>query len=160
MLDHIFLTVSDLNRSIAFYEAVLPVVGIVARHDYDGRQGPPAHPDLKGFGAGGRVFFWLRQGTPAPQAVHVGFVAHSEAEVRAVHSAALAAGAKEIHHLALSCTMIPDTMPRSCKTLMGTAWSSFSRAGSMPTDYPRGRAGRYNPAALDMLTRKRLRSRR
>lgn len=95
MLDHIFLTVSDLPRSVAFYEAVLPTLGIVARHDFDGRDGPPGHPDLKGFGADGRVFFWLRPGAPAPQAVHVGFVARSETEVRAAHAAALAAGATE-----------------------------------------------------------------
>ncbi len=94
MLDHIFLTVSDLARSIAFYEAVLPKLGITVRHDYDGAGG---HPDLKGFGANGRIFFWLRQGIPAPDAVHAGFVAHSEAEVRAAHAAALAAGAKELH---------------------------------------------------------------
>ena len=37
------------------------------------------------------------QAIPAPQAVHVGFVAHSEAEVRAAHIAALAAGSNEIH---------------------------------------------------------------
>jgi catechol 2,3-dioxygenase-like lactoylglutathione lyase family enzyme len=76
---------------------VLPKVGIVVRHDYDGKDGPPGHPDLKGFGANGRIFFWLRSGTPAPDAVHVGFVAHSEAEVRAAHAAARAAGAPEIH---------------------------------------------------------------
>jgi len=93
MFDHIFLTVSDLDRSIAFYEAVLPVLGIDRRHDYDGKDGPPGHPDLKGFGAEGRVFFWLRQGSPSPDAVHVGFVARSEAEVRSVYDAALAAGA-------------------------------------------------------------------
>lgn len=97
MLDHIFLTVGDLDRSVAFYEAVLPHLGIGVRHDYDGKDGPPGHPDLKGFGAGGRVFFWLRQGMPAPGALHVGFVALSKAEVNAAHAAALAAGAKEIH---------------------------------------------------------------
>ncbi len=94
MLDHIFLTVRDTARSVAFYAAVLPLVGISIRHDYDGQDG---HPDLKGFGADGRMFFWLRQGTPAPDAVHVGFVAKSEAQVRAAHAAALAAGAAEIH---------------------------------------------------------------
>lgn len=96
MLDHIFLTVSDLSCSVAFYSAVLPVLGIGARHDYDGKDGPEGHPDLKGFGAGGRIFFWLRQGTPSPGAVHVGFVASSEAEVRMAHAAAIAAGAGAI----------------------------------------------------------------
>ncbi|CAD5268990.1 MULTISPECIES: VOC family protein [Halomonadaceae] len=97
MLDHIFLTVSDTERSIAFYERVLPLLGITNRHDFDGHDGPPGHPDLKGFGAKGRVFFWLRQGEAAPGAVHVGFVAVSEEEVNAAHAEAMAAGATEIH---------------------------------------------------------------
>ncbi|GFE76982.1 VOC family protein [Novosphingobium sp. TCA1] len=97
MLDHIFLTVSDTDRSIAFYEKVLPVLGITARGDYDGKDGPPGHPDLKGFGAKGRMFFWLRQGVAAPGAVHVGLVADSEAMVDEAHAAAIAAGASQIH---------------------------------------------------------------
>lgn len=97
MLDHIFLTVSDTERSIAFYERVLPLLGITNRHDFDGNDGPPGHPDLKGFGAKGRVFFWLRQGEAAPGAVHVGFVAECEEEVNAAYAEAMAAGATEIH---------------------------------------------------------------
>lgn len=97
MLDHLFLTVSDTKRSIAFYARVLPIVGIVNRLDYDGQDGPTGHPDLKGFGAQGRVFFWLRQGTTVPDAVHVGFVADSEDIVNAAYAEALAAGAIPIH---------------------------------------------------------------
>ncbi|MCQ8239890.1 VOC family protein [Rhizosaccharibacter radicis] len=97
MLDHIFLTVSDTDRSIAFYERVLPVLGITARGDYVGKDGPPGHPDLKGFGAKGRMFFWLRQGEAAPGAVHVGLVAGSEAMVDEAYAAAIAAGASQIH---------------------------------------------------------------
>ncbi|MNM52005.1 Glyoxalase/Bleomycin resistance protein/Dioxygenase superfamily protein [compost metagenome] len=97
MLDHVFLTVLDPARSIAFYSAALAPLGITTRLDYDGRQGPPGHPDLKGFGANGRVFFWLRQGVAAPGAAHVGFVASSEAMVNAAHAAAMQAGAIEIH---------------------------------------------------------------
>jgi catechol 2,3-dioxygenase-like lactoylglutathione lyase family enzyme len=97
MLDHIFLTVSNADRSIAFYEKVLPVLGITARGDYEGQDGPPGHPDLKGFGAGGRMFFWLRQGEAAPGAVHVGLVANSEAMVDEAHATAMAAGATSIH---------------------------------------------------------------
>jgi catechol 2,3-dioxygenase-like lactoylglutathione lyase family enzyme len=89
MLDHIFLSVSDIARSIAFYEAALVPLGITARLDYDGRDGPPGHPDLKGFGANGRMFFWLRKGVVEARALHVGFVAHSKAEVEAAYAAAL-----------------------------------------------------------------------
>jgi catechol 2,3-dioxygenase-like lactoylglutathione lyase family enzyme len=95
MLDHIFLTVADLERSIAFYEKTLAPLGIEHAIDYDGKDGPEGHPDLKGFGRDNRVFFWLRKGSPAPQAVHVGFVARSQTEVRAFYKAALAAGASD-----------------------------------------------------------------
>ena len=97
MLDHIFLTVNHTDRAIAFYERMLPILGITQRHDYDGQDGPAGHLDLKGFGANGRMFFWLRQGVAAPGAVHVGFVADSEEMVRSAHAEALAAGATEIH---------------------------------------------------------------
>ena len=95
MLDHIFLTVADLERSIAFYEKTLAPLGIEHAIDYDGKDGPEGHPDLKGFGRDNRVFFWLRKGSPEPQAVHVGFVARSETEVHAFHRAAMAAGASD-----------------------------------------------------------------
>ena len=36
MLDHVFITVKDLDRSIAFYETALKPLGIVYALDYDG----------------------------------------------------------------------------------------------------------------------------
>ena len=95
MLDHIFLSVSDLDRSIAFYTAALAPLGITTRLDYDGKDGPPGHPDLKGFGARGRMIFWLRHGTVDSRAVHVGFVADSTTQVDTAYAAALAAGATD-----------------------------------------------------------------
>jgi catechol 2,3-dioxygenase-like lactoylglutathione lyase family enzyme len=95
MLDHVFLAVSDVPRSIAFYTAALAPLGIVNRLDYDGRDGPPGHPDLYGFGAHGCVFFWLRPGEVAVPATHVGFVADSTAAVDAAYGAAMAAGAAD-----------------------------------------------------------------
>jgi len=95
MLDHLFLSVSDIERSIRFYEAVLAPLGITARLDYDGKDGPSGHPDLKGFGANGRMFFWLREGVVGGNAVHVGFVANSKAEVEAAYAAAIENGAIE-----------------------------------------------------------------
>jgi catechol 2,3-dioxygenase-like lactoylglutathione lyase family enzyme len=95
VLDHIFLTVSDVDRSIGFYTAALTPLGITIRVDYDGKDGPPGHPDLYGFGANGRIFFWLRQGEADSRATHVGFVADSEAEVEATYAAAIEAGATD-----------------------------------------------------------------
>ena len=92
LLDHVFLTFKDLDRSITFYGAALKPLGIVHALDYDGKYGPEGHPDLKGFGRDGRVFFWLRHGDADPRAVHIGFVAKSEVEVNAFYKAAMAAG--------------------------------------------------------------------
>ncbi len=95
MLDHVFLTVSDINRSIAFYEAALAPLGITQRFDYDGRNGPPGHPDLKGFGANGRFYLWLREGVADSRATHIGFLASSRQQVEAAYAAAIAAGATD-----------------------------------------------------------------
>ena len=66
MIDHIILTVSDFERSVAFYAKALKP----------------------------RAFFWLKEGKPDPQAVHVGFVAKEHAEVDAFFKAAVDAGGK------------------------------------------------------------------
>jgi len=95
MLDHVFISVSDLDRSIAFYTAALTPLGITQRVDYDGKDGPPGHPDLKGFGKNNRIFFWLRPGIVQGGAEHVGFVANSRAEVDAAYAAAIAGGATD-----------------------------------------------------------------
>jgi catechol 2,3-dioxygenase-like lactoylglutathione lyase family enzyme len=95
MLDHVFLTVSEVERSISFYAAALAPLGITRLFDFDGRDGPPGHPDLKGFGANGRIFLWLREGTADSRAVHVGFVANDRGEVNAAYAAAIAAGATD-----------------------------------------------------------------
>jgi catechol 2,3-dioxygenase-like lactoylglutathione lyase family enzyme len=97
MLDHVFISVSDIDRSIAFYEKALAPLGIAHALDYDGRRGPAGHPDLKGFGASGRVFFWLREGTVEGRAAHVGFIANDRRAVDAAFAAAMAANATEIH---------------------------------------------------------------
>jgi catechol 2,3-dioxygenase-like lactoylglutathione lyase family enzyme len=97
MLDHVFISVSDIDRSIAFYEKALAPLSVVHVLDYDGSQGPAGHPDLKGFGARGRVFFWLRQGTVDGRAAHVGFIADGKEAVDAAFAAAMAAQATAIH---------------------------------------------------------------
>src|ERR1700730_12481224 len=77
MIDHVILTVSDFKRSVAFYAKALKPLGITTFIDYEGKDG---HPDLKGFGDGKRHFFWLKEGKPDPQAVHVGFVAKDQVQ--------------------------------------------------------------------------------
>jgi len=66
MLDHMILTVSDIKRSLAFYEAALKPLHIKFFMPYKGTDG---HPDLWGFGDGKRAFFWIKQGKPDPAAI-------------------------------------------------------------------------------------------
>src|ERR1700680_1368570 len=75
MLDHMILTVSDIRRSLAFYEAALKPLHIKFFMPYKGRDG---HPDLWGLGDGKKAFFWIKQGKPDPAAIHWGFVAENE----------------------------------------------------------------------------------
>jgi catechol 2,3-dioxygenase-like lactoylglutathione lyase family enzyme len=95
MLDHVILTVSDVDRSIDFYTATLAPLGITIRADYDGKDGPPGHPDLKGFGKDGRMIFWIRSGEVGDPLMRIGFVADGEAQVDAAYAAAMAAGATD-----------------------------------------------------------------
>jgi catechol 2,3-dioxygenase-like lactoylglutathione lyase family enzyme len=92
MLDHIILTVSNVERSLAFYEVALKPVKIRFFLPYKGENG---HPDLWGFGYGERACFWLKQGTPDPRSIHRGFRAKSNAQVDDFYQAAMAAGATD-----------------------------------------------------------------
>ena len=56
MLDHMILTVSDVERSLAFYETALKPLNIKFFLPY---KGEGDHPDLWGFGDGKRAFFWI-----------------------------------------------------------------------------------------------------
>ena len=89
MLDHVILTVSDFARSVPFYQQALKPLGFTDFVEFKGQDG---HPDLMGFGAGGRFFLWLKEGRADPEAVHVGLEAESQAKVDAFFAAALAAG--------------------------------------------------------------------
>ena len=91
MLDHVILTVADFRRSVPFYRQALASLGITDFLDFPGENG---HPHLVGFGIGGRFIFWLKEGEPRPDAVHVGFAAASQAKVKEFFDAALAAGGR------------------------------------------------------------------
>jgi catechol 2,3-dioxygenase-like lactoylglutathione lyase family enzyme len=92
MLDHLVLTVSNLEQSLAFYDQALAPLGITNYVNYDAREG---HADLKGYGHQRKAYFWLKVGTPHPEAVHVGFVAQNREAVDAFYAAALQAGGRD-----------------------------------------------------------------
>ena len=82
MIDHTGYSVTDLARSIAFYEKALAPLGYVLIMQ---------HGQFAGFGVGGKPDFWIGAGTPHDK-IHVAFRAAGHAQVRAFYAAALAAG--------------------------------------------------------------------
>jgi hypothetical protein len=70
MLDHMILAVSNVERSLAFYEEALKPLNIKFFVPYKGEGN---HPDLWGFGDGKRAYFWIKQGKPDPASIHWGF---------------------------------------------------------------------------------------
>jgi catechol 2,3-dioxygenase-like lactoylglutathione lyase family enzyme len=102
MIDHVYLSVSDVTRSLAFYAAALRPLGWRELGRYDSAAGPAGIPDLYGLGddayGGGEApgsSIWLRQRQPGETGLYVGFVAASRAAVDAAHAAALAAGGQD-----------------------------------------------------------------
>jgi catechol 2,3-dioxygenase-like lactoylglutathione lyase family enzyme len=99
MLDHVGFSVSNYERSKAFYEKALAPLGLKLLME--------PMPGIGGFGDGQKPFFWIGTRGPAPQSeIHVAFVADSRETVDAFHAAALEAGGtdnggpgvREIYH--------------------------------------------------------------
>jgi catechol 2,3-dioxygenase-like lactoylglutathione lyase family enzyme len=99
MLDHVGFSVSDYDRSKAFYEQALAPLGLALLME-------PV-PGVGGFGEDQKPYFWIGARGPASQSeLHVAFAAESREIVDAFHAAALDAGAidngapgvREVYH--------------------------------------------------------------
>lgn len=93
MLNHIILTVSDIEASLAFYKKALAPLSIQFMVPYKGQDG---HPDLWGFGNGQQIFFWLKQGPAHAGVIHWGLDADSNEQVDTFYKTAIEAGAKSM----------------------------------------------------------------
>lgn len=87
MLDHITISVSNFQRSRAFYDAVLAPLGIVRLYA-DGEK-------AAGYGHDGRAFFWIAEQDRAPSQTHIAFKAAQTVDIHAFHAAALEFGGSE-----------------------------------------------------------------
>ena len=87
MFDHIGITVSDVERSRAFYAAALAPLGIREVMEFQ---------TFVGFGVD-KPQFWIMEGRAAQSQprTHVAFAAQSRLEVDTFHRAALAAGGED-----------------------------------------------------------------
>jgi len=125
MLDHIILTVSDVERSLKFYTAAFKPLKIKMFLPYKGADG---HPDLWGFGDGQKAFFWLKQGKPDPASIHWGFVAENNRAVAPSTRLQLLRAQRTISRLVLGWNIIPAITQRTCLIQMATRLKWFTRA--------------------------------
>src|SRR5262245_56183431 len=85
MLDHIYLNVSDYERSRSFYEQALAPLGVSLVFERE--------PNTAAFGREGRPqLFNTDPRGPTPETIHVAFSSPDRATVNAFHTAALGAG--------------------------------------------------------------------
>jgi catechol 2,3-dioxygenase-like lactoylglutathione lyase family enzyme len=95
-IDHTGVGVSDIARSVAFYDAALAALGLrpvvrITKTFTDAKSG--ADPDLGGVGYGvDYPIFWIDIFHAYDAKPHVAFRARSRAEIEAFHRAALSAG--------------------------------------------------------------------
>jgi catechol 2,3-dioxygenase-like lactoylglutathione lyase family enzyme len=99
MFDHVGIVVGDLDRSAAFYGAVLAPLGlhILERHSTAPREGwmVIASGELQSpffVIAAGRPSFWGDDAQPSASPIHLSFRAPSREAVDAFHAAGLAGG--------------------------------------------------------------------
>ena len=100
MIDHIYLPVSDLERSSEFYKKMLEPLGIDMPYKFD--QVPQ-----RGFAINNIPGFWLKNGEVAKD-LYVAFTAKSADAVRACYKAAMNAGATSNKEPSLRPEWRPD----------------------------------------------------
>lgn len=90
MFDHIDCPVTDIRRSVAFYDELLAPLGVI-RLITRITSGAASNA---GYGRDGHAGFWLSDASRKGQ-LHVGFSASSREAVAAFHAAGLAAGGQD-----------------------------------------------------------------
>jgi catechol 2,3-dioxygenase-like lactoylglutathione lyase family enzyme len=93
MIDHTGLSVSDLERSQAFYRAALQPIGYELLAEFPAAV--TGGSDVAGFGVPPKADFWLAQGSPNRPPLHVAFRVGERSLVDAFYAAALNAGGRD-----------------------------------------------------------------
>ena len=93
LIDHMSLSVSDLDRAKAFYVRALAPLGIGIAMEIP--KAITGDYDIVGFGKGGKGELWIAPGGKQTPQVHIAFLAASRADVDAFYAAAIAAGGKD-----------------------------------------------------------------
>jgi catechol 2,3-dioxygenase-like lactoylglutathione lyase family enzyme len=99
MIDHVYISVTNIEKSLAFYSEALKPLGWSACGNYDSASGPEGVPNL--YGIGDDVFnsgkavgssIWLRRRKLAETGLYLGIVCDTKELVDAAYAAAIKAG--------------------------------------------------------------------
>src|ERR1700756_4156427 len=110
MIDHIYLPVSDLERSSEFYKKLLEPLGIDMPYKFD---------QLHGFAINSNPGFWLKSGEVAKD-LYVAFTAKSADAVRACYKAAMNAELLPTRNRAFGPNGVPTTSRQTSATRTDT----------------------------------------
>ena len=99
MIDHVYISVTNIGKSLAFYLEALKPLGWAKSGDYDAAAGPDTVPNLYGIGdhsyttgTGVGSTICLRQRNPGETGLYVGIVCDTNQAVDAAYAAAIRAG--------------------------------------------------------------------
>jgi catechol 2,3-dioxygenase-like lactoylglutathione lyase family enzyme len=99
LIDHVYISVSNIERSMAFYAEALRPLGWREFGNYDAASGPESVPDLYGLGddtyvsgTGVGSSIWLRQRKAGETGLYLGIVCESNDAVDAAYAASIRAG--------------------------------------------------------------------
>lgn len=94
MIDHIGLSVSDIERARAFYQAALAPLDISEQMTVGPDQTERKETAI-GFGTDDQPFFWIGDGGAVGEGSHVAFTVDTRAKVDAFYAAAITAGGRD-----------------------------------------------------------------
>jgi len=93
MLDHISITVADVEKAKAFYEAALKPLGVGVVMSVSAEE--TGTTGYYGLGEGQKPYLWIAEGPTHSGPMHIALAADARAKVDAFYKAAMAAGAKD-----------------------------------------------------------------
>jgi catechol 2,3-dioxygenase-like lactoylglutathione lyase family enzyme len=102
MIDHVYISVTNIRKSLAFYCEALKPLGWKEFGKHQSTSGPEGIPDL--FGVGDDVYgtgnavgssIWLRERNPGETGLYLGIVCDTNELVDAAYAAAIKAGATD-----------------------------------------------------------------
>ncbi|GLQ92264.1 VOC family protein [Dyella acidisoli] len=93
MIDHIGVSVSDFEKSKAFYVKALTAIGYALLMEFP--SAVTGSTDVAGFGEPPKPDFWISKGAPHQPPMHVAFRVNNRALVDAFYREAIAAGGRD-----------------------------------------------------------------